>query len=251
MMKDEAFNDRPCHIREDLIISNVTSSRANGFATIVRVDKGSLANLLGDSENPAHTEWQASSQNFKDKYVYGGMVIKFVADFATELLRRVHSSSNQIDKDILRSYFNDPGPETPDVDKPPVKEPAEEPGPTPPLPPDPPDIPAKAEVRIVPLADGFTAMATGWPIDSGAQVEIRAAYETAKGDPFSRYQEYDFDFKGKALKREIDGATIVFAEGNRVVISVTAPIFQITVKGFDVNRDLVVRSNIIESKETL
>jgi len=166
----------------------------------------------------------------------------------------VHSSTNQIDKDILRSYFNDPGPETPEVDKPPVREPKEpidEPGPTPPLPPDPPDIPAKAEVRIVPLTDGFTVMATGWPVDSGAQVEIRAAYETAKGDPFSRYQEYDFDFKAKALKREIDGATIISAEGNRIVIAINAPIFQITVKGFDVNRDLVVRSSILEAKESL
>ena len=254
MIKDEAFNDRPCHIREDLIISNVTSSRANGFATIVRIDKGALANLLGDSENPAHTEWQPSSQNFKDKYVYGGMAIKFVADFATELLRRVHSSSNQIDKDILRSYFNDPGPETPDVEKPPRKEPKtpdDQPGPIPPVPPELPELPPKAEVRIVPLADGFTAMATGWPVDSGANVEILAAYETAKGDPFSRYQEYDFDFKGKALKREIDGATIVSAEGNRIVISITEPIFQVTVKGFDVNRDLVVRSRILETKEAL
>jgi hypothetical protein len=182
------------------------------------------------------------------------MVIKFVADFATELLRRVHSSSNQIDKDILRSYFNDPGPETPDVEKPPRKEPKtpdDQPGPIPPVPPDLPELPPKAEVRIVPLADGFTAMATGWPVDSGANVEILAAYETAKGDPFSRYQEYDFDFKGKALKREIDGATIVSAEGNRIVISITEPIFQVTVKGFDVNRDLVVRSRILETKEAL
>jgi hypothetical protein len=93
--------------------------------------------------------------------------------------------------------------------------------------------------------------ATGWPVDSGANVEILAAYETAKGDPFSRYQEYDFDFKGKALKREIEGANIVSAEGNRIVISITAPIFQVTVKGFDVNRDLVVRSKILEAKEAL
>jgi hypothetical protein len=182
------------------------------------------------------------------------MVIKFVDDFATELLRRVHSSSNQIDKDILRSYFNDPGPETPDVEKPPRKEPKEpddQPGPIPPIPPDLPDLPPKAEVRIIPLTDGFTVSATGWPVDSGANVEILAAYETAKGDPFSRYQEYDFDFKGKALKREIDGATIVSAEGNRIVISITEPIFQVTVKGFDVNRDLVVRSKILEAKEAL
>jgi hypothetical protein len=254
MLKDEAYNDRPCHIREDLIISNVTSSRANGFATIVRVDKGALANLLGDSENPAHTEWQASSQNFKDKYVYGGMVIKFVADFATELLRRVHSSTIQIDKDILRSYFNDPGAEAPDEIKPPKPLPKDAdvgPNPVPPIPPIVPDLPPKAEVLIVPLADGFTVMASGWPVDSGAQVEIRAAYETAKGDPFSRYREYDFDFKGKALRREIDGATIVSAYDNRIVISITAPIFQITVKGFDVNRDLIVRSAILETKDSL
>lgn len=254
MLKDEAFNDRPCHIREDLIISNVTSSRANGFATIVRVDNGALANLLGDSENPAHTEWQATSQNFKDKYFYGGMVIKFVSDFATELLRRVHSSTNQIDKDILRSYFNDPGPETPDVEKPPRKEPKEpddQLGPIPPITPDLPDLPSKAEVRIIPLTDGFTVSATGWPLDSGDNVEILAAYETAKGDCFSRYQEYDFDFKGKDLKREIEGANIVSAEGNRIVVAITAPIFQVTVKGFDVNRDLVVRSRILEAKEAL
>lgn len=254
MLKDEGFNDRPCHIREDLIISNVTSSRANGFATIVRVDKGALANLLGDSENPAHTEWQATSQNFKDKYVYGGMVIKFVADFATELLRRVHSSTNQIDKDILRSYFNDPGAEAPDEVSPPKKEPKEPSGsPDSPLLIEPlvPVLQSRAEIRITPLADGFTAMATGWPVDWGSHVEIRAAYETAKGDPFSRYQKYDFDFKGRVLKQKIEGADIVSADGNRIIISITAPIFQVTVTGFDTNRDLVVRSSILDNKEAL
>jgi hypothetical protein len=216
----------------------------------VRIDKGALANLLGDSENPAHTEWQASSQNFKDKYVYGGMVIKFVADFATELLRRVHSSSNQIDKDILRSYFNDPGPESPDEAKPPRKEPKDPAGPSDsPDAPSVPDLPSRAVVRIIPLADGFTAMATGWPVDWGALVEIQAAYETAKGDAFGRYQKYDFDFGGRFLRREVDGADIVAAEGNRIVIAIMAPIFKVTVSGFDTNRDLVVRSKILETKE--
>ena len=41
------------------------------------------------------------------------------------------------------------------------------------------------------------------------------------------------------------------AEGNRIVISITEPIFQVTVKGFDVNRDLVVRSKVLEAKEAL
>jgi hypothetical protein len=94
-------------------------------------------------------------------------------------------------------------------------------------------------------------MATGWPVDWGSLVEIRAAYETAKGEPFSRYQMHDFDFKGRILKQKIEGADIVSADGNRIVISITAPIFQVTVTGFDTNRDLVVRSSILDNKETL
>ena len=75
------MNSRPCHVREDIIIPNVDSSRVSGHACIVRIDDGALATLLGDSEGPAHTEWQASSRNFKDKYIYGGKAIEFVSNF--------------------------------------------------------------------------------------------------------------------------------------------------------------------------
>jgi len=256
IIKDENFNERPCHIREDLIISNVTSGRANGFAVIIRIDKGSLANLLGDSENPAHTEWQSTSQNFKDKYIYGASTIKFVAEFATELLRRVHSSTNQIDKDILRSYFNDPGPETPSDTKPPTElpKPPNHPPEVRPITPEPPVIPVvptKPSVMITQLSDGFTVTVSNWQIDSKSHISLRVAYETAKGDPFSRYQKYDFDFSNDLIKREIEGGVIISANENRLIVGVSAENFRISLHGFDINRDLIIRSSIIENNENI
>lgn len=252
LRKEDGFNEKPCHIREDLIISNVTSGRTNGFVSIVRIDAGRLANLLGDSENPAHTEWQATSQNFKDKYVYGGMAIKFVADFATELLRRVHASDAKLDKDLLLQYFNDPGPEAPVEGKPRKKERKDDDQgdkvdpPVGPLE----DLPeSRAELRITPLVDGFTVSSTGWPVDEQAMVEIRAAYETSKGNPFKAYRPYDFDFRGHVKGAEQDGCSIAEAADNRILLNVEAPAFSVTVKGFDVNRDLIVRAAIKKQEQ--
>lgn len=247
--REDGLNERPCHIREDLIISSVSSGRTNGYAAIVRIDKGPLANLLGDSENPAHTEWQPSSQNFKDKYVLGGVTIKFVSDFPTELLRRVFSSADQLDKDILRSWFNDPGPEKQD-EKAPVKpkdkvnedDDTEPPGPI--------DIePSKNSIRITPLKDGFTVSASEWDLTQGALIEILAAYETAKGNPFKCYKPYDFDFSSKGMKPELAGCAVVEAKEEKLIIEAKSPEFSVTVVGFDVNRDLVVRANPLKPKE--
>lgn len=248
LRKEDGYNEKPCHIREDLIISNVAKGRVNGFVSMVRIEAGPLANLLGDSENPAHTEWQKSSRNFKDKYVLGGVVIDFVTDFVTELLRRVHASDAKLDKDLLQQYFNDPGPDSASPGKPPKKKPGEKEGEgdenQPPKPPEG-EIPeSRAELKITPLVDGFTVSSTGWPVDQNAKVEVLAAYETTKGNPFKAYSAYDFDFKGQAKGAEMDGCTILEAKNNTILLSVESPAFSITVKGFDTNRDIIVRANI-------
>jgi hypothetical protein len=247
--KEDGLNERPCHIREDLIISSVSAGRTNGFAAIVRIDKGALANLLGDSENPAHTEWQPSSHNFKDKYTLGGVTIKFVSDFPSELLRRVFSSADQLDKDILRSWFNDPGPEKQDEKvKPRPKEAVEEDKDGDQV--DPIDIePSHNSIQITPLKNGFTVSSSKWDLTQGGLIEIQAAYETAKGNPFKSYKPYDFDFASKAMKPDVTGCIIVEAKEKKLIIEVKSAEFSVTVAGFDVNRDLVVRANPLKPKE--
>ena len=249
LRKEDGLNEKPCHIREDLIISNVTRSRLNGFVSIVRVDAGPLANLLGDSENPAHTEWQKTSRNFKDKYVLGGVVIDFVSDFAAELLRRVHASDTKLDKDLLVQYFNDPGPDNPREDKP-SRDPkgskdAQPKGNEPPVPPE--EVPeGRPPLKISQLVDGFTVSSTGWPVDDGALVEVKAAYETSKGNPFKAYRTFDFEISSLAKKGELLGCSVVEAKANRVILKVGEPSFSVTIKGFDINRDLVVTANVIQ-----
>jgi len=70
-------NGRPIFIREGIIISDV-KSRARGIRSLVVVHDRPLATLLGDSENPAHTQWQKDGSNFKGKYKYGPSYIEFV-----------------------------------------------------------------------------------------------------------------------------------------------------------------------------
>ena len=54
---------------------------------MVVIERGALATMLGDSENPAHTQWQKDGSKFKDKYYYGPAFIRFVADSVSEIVR--------------------------------------------------------------------------------------------------------------------------------------------------------------------
>ncbi len=243
IMKAEGVHAKPIHIREDLIISGVKCRKLNGYIALIRIPSGPLANLLGDSENPAHTEWNASSQHFKDKYIYGGVTIEFVAQFATELLRRVLASSHELDRGLLMSYFYDPGPEleTPKPPKPPSG--IDKPG-------DNnldvvPEIQVKLpQIRIARTGDNGFKIINGSdiPISKGTVIDIRAAYETTKGNPFKRYKPYDFTFQGKQLKVVCRNAELLQMNHNHLAICISGPDFETSVTGFDKNRDVIVKA---------
>jgi hypothetical protein len=243
VMKADGVHARPFHIREDLIISGVKCRKLNGYVAIIRIPSGPLANLLGDSENPAHTEWNASSQHFKDKYIYGGVTIEFVSQFATELLRRVFASSRELDRGLLMSYFHDPGPESqsPKPPRPPK-------GSTAPGEDDPalvPEIQLRLpQIRIARIKDeGFKVMnGTDVPLATGTLIDIRAAYETTKGNPFKSYKPYDFAFQGRQLLIACQEAEALDVQDNLLVIRVAGPEFEVSVTGFDRNRDLIVKA---------
>lgn len=233
------FNHRPCHVREDIIIPNVDSSRVNGHSCIVRIDGGPLATLLGDSEGPAHTEWQASSRNFKDKYVFGGKAIEFVSNFPTELVRRIHATSKELDRTLLLDLFQDKGPEPKD-ESPKPKPP--KPGPNPPPDPPSPDPPT-VRFRIAETTAGFTVSSVDGRLPVGVILKVKAAYETSKGNPFTVYNENDFRFTDSGFELAADGCETKLVAPNEIWLSVHNPDFTLRVTGFDINRDIVVRAN--------
>ena len=244
--KDSQILSRPCHIREDLIIPGVESSKISGYACLVRIDRGPLAALLGDSESPAHTEWQSSSRNFKDKYVYGGMTIEFVSQFPGELLRRIHSTSRQLDRKLLLDLFSDKGPE-PDPEDPGLKKKpqTDDNDPNPQFP-----TPVQASFRISATETGFTLASAGKELGAGTEIKIKAAYETSKGSPFLAYKIHDFQFSDDSFALVAEGCRVVSKEANLLTLRIEDSTFALRVSGFDVNRDIVVRAVLEKPDES-
>jgi hypothetical protein len=203
------------------------------------VDRGALATLLGDSENPSHTEWQRDSKNFRGKYTYGGVAIDFVSSFANELVKRIHSTSKQLDRKLLLDLFFDETPERPEEapkPKPDIVTPTDEP--------DIPEEPAHSQIRISETKDGFSMSATGAPFASGTVIAVRVAYETSKGNPFKAYKPYDFNLGNDLIEVASTGCSIRERMGNQIVVNVIEPSFTLKVSGFDVNRDIVVKAKV-------
>jgi hypothetical protein len=254
LKKAEQMNEKPCHIRENLIISDVESSRLAGFAGLIRIDPGPLAELLADSENPAHTEWQKSARKFKGKYTYGGLAIDFASNFALEFIRRVYSNSKQLDRKLLVDLFSDTGPD--EVSDPPdskkddkrtaktknQKTEKDEIS----LPPDAiPPSPPRPSVRLGELSGGFTITAGPTPPPMGAKVKVRVAYETSKGDPFKSYRPHDFRLETSDFDCKLVGCNEVERKNNTLSIEVVEPEkFAAQVRGFDANRDLIVKTTL-------
>ena len=237
LRKQEDYSGKPCHIREDLIIPDVTKAPINGFACLVRVNRGALATLLGDSENPSHTEWQKDSKNFKGKYTYGGVAIEFVSLFAHILVKRIHATSRQLDRKLLVDLFYDELPEE------------ATPQPTPPVklvgivPIRPPE-PQLREIRITESRDGFSLGSTESFAKPGDQIRVKVAYETSKGNPLKAYKVHDFDLGNELIATSTSGCVIARKSGNEMLLTVQESKFSLHVSGFDINRDLVVRAKL-------
>jgi hypothetical protein len=256
LLRNTSEPQQPRFLREGLLISGVRSKAVPGCTSLVLVEKGALATMLGDAENPAHTEWSAKSQNFRDRYRYGSAMLGFVSGFPADLHKAVTTEPARVDRAMLLDLFHDSGPELPQDDGDETEVPPEPiddadsgddagdnddaGGSTPP--PELPKLPRlTTPYRIHDLEDGFTISSTGcgWPADS--DMRIRCAYITSKGSALKKYNRVDFDFARTKLQVQLAGATVIKADANLLTLRIHEADFQVKVTGFDKNRDLEVR----------
>lgn len=232
---------RPVYIREGIIVSDVRGPRARGIRSLVVVDLGPLATLLGDSENPSHTQWQKDGSNFKEKYYYGPSYIKFIADSVAEIVRISTQAEDEEDKSLLADIFSLP----PSDDDEGVDQEEEETStkkgkkieiPTP---------PGNSRTRFIVhrVEGGFTVKPAAALQSLPTRIRIKAAYDVRRGNAFSKYNTADFTLN--ELSVEVDGARIVSRQENMLVLEAATQDFQATVKGFDHNRDVRVSVNVI------
>lgn len=250
--EDRAADGKPVFVRDGILISDVRAPRDAGVRALVIVDDhrspsdeeeerpSSLSALLGDAENPAHTQWQRDSSNFRGKYDHGTACLSFVIQSVHKILERLRAKDEQGDPWLLADvfYLEDPegepdpggnrikGKEKPDVLKPE------------PVPPSKPKF-----YRVQSARGGFTLQpGTVPPPKVPVTLKVEVAYDVRKGNPFSKYAVDDFRLLQGPVRVEgrEQGLKLVRAENNEMEIEVREAAFGLTLTGFDTKRDLIV-----------
>jgi hypothetical protein len=241
------MRERLVFVREDIIISDLRSPYSRGVRSLVICDDGPLATLLGDSENPAHTQWQKDGSNYKGKYTYPAENLSFVINSVSEVIRFITEADKEADKSILVDVFSLPAdPEDPDAVSTKVKKdqgirPGEKTPPTG----DPP-TPTLKRFRVEKVKGGFRIR----PGDSGAEtpkkLDIKVAYSIRSGNPLRKWHKADFELDKASIEvgSDLKDITITTRSANAIEAEVTETDFLLSVTGFDENRDLFVKVTV-------
>lgn len=254
LWKDGYESGRPVFIREGLIISDIRAPRARGIRSFVVAEAGPLASLLGDAENPAHTEWQSKGENFRGKYTFGPSFLDFVTKAVANFVHALTSQDEEENKTLLLDIFSLPPEKTEEEPKKPErkkkkkgKETGDDPDP---------HEPKKKRFRVKKSDGGFTVTRGDAGTLPPARLDIRCAYDTRGKNPLNVYRK-SLDAKSPDFRIGKDGVDVVSQEGveiveiknNQLRIEVLKQDFQLTVSGFDMNRDLFVNVKMEEGPD--
>ena len=248
LVRDSTSDGRPTFVREGIIVSDVRGKRARDLRSLVIIDDKPLATLLGDSENPAHTQWQKDGSNFKGRYVYGPSVISFVSESVGELIAILNRRNEEADATLTVDYFSitppeDDAAETEEAER---RRPKSGGG----------DRTADEEIQVTPRPTririardeaGFSILPGSQPPQAPYLIEVRCAYDLRVGNPLKQWYPADFALGSADLPVTCDGeARLLKLKENWALLRIDGPAFHARFQGFDVNRDVYVRADVRE-----
>ncbi len=227
-------------LRDGVSITGISSLRQKGIRVIVTVSDRPLSRLLGDSENPAHTEWQERSPKFRGRYDWGTTCLRYVKNSPREIARILSRPAEGRDLRVLKDFFyvDLPKEERPGVtpEKSPPK-PGSEPGQRFPL-----DITRDRYFQIHKTKQGFRLTAHPSAKALPREISIEMAYDVREGNPFKRYRIFDFDLEKPPIKVKAAGVRVQHPRANVLHLILEKKDFQLHLTGFDPNRDLKIRT---------
>jgi hypothetical protein len=241
---------RPIYVRDGITISDVRGRTTHGVASLVLVTDKPLSTLLGDSENPAHTQWQTNCSHYRDKYETGVANITFVADSVAEILRLITESDVEEDPSVLIDLFSLPKPRDEESMKTRRKKPKdtepevshdESPNPPPPKP---------KGFRVTKSKGGFSITNSDGEAPQPNRLLVEVAYDDRSSNPLNGWYRTDFDFEKLKVSppKELEGSVkVLSANGNELLLKVVQPQFRLNVSGFDERRNLFVR--VVEKED--
>lgn len=232
-------------IRDGITIlgENSKYSRTN-IRSIVLIEEENLSQLLGNAENPAHTEWQNDSLNFRGKYDNGSDVISFVRKSVSKLYKKLLESDSQIDDSFFIDYFfvqenNQSNVETTDEIRGLTLTPSDL------------DLEEQrlSQCRIARVSDGvIITMNEEYMLQNNSYMKICLAYNIESGDPLRKYSEFDFSLNTND-NLEIDNCTVLHCANNIIKFSPLGNDSKLKIKGLDSKRDLYIRLEVCNDTE--
>jgi len=227
-------------IREGITLAGVKSLRQKGIRAIIWVKDKALSSMLGDSENPAHTEWQERSPKFAGRYVRGTSALRFVKNSPKELINILYRPEQVIEEDPLLK-FDMRYPASGITMKPfqdnfmsPLQSSQKSPLPF---------LAEDKDFHLLRIDKGFKVTLHPECSIPPSGILVSTAYEVRRGNPFSKYSIFDFDMGKSPIKIKTGGGRIVAKKLNRLFIEIRRSNFFIEVTGFDANRDLRIKIN--------
>lgn len=236
----EETRGRTVFVREGMTVPMVRLNHERTVRALLVVDTHPLSSLLGDAENPMHTDWVQRNDKLLKRNKNGPETVSYVKSAVRELTRWLTEVQEQKREDLLMDlfYVEEPGPglgvEEEQEEEPknkkrrtrrkplkPFKGPK---GPTP--------------YKVKKIEGGFEVIpAEGLVLPQ--KIVIRAAYDARDRNAFEDYRPHDFIIDSGDLKVDAKGADYI-ANLNSLTITVKKQDFRVTVTGFDVRRDLRV-----------
>ncbi len=239
--RDESLRKPEHHfIRSLITIPEVRVSGDKATRALIVVEEPALSRFLGDAENPAHSDWSERADKIRTLYDHGASTVRFVknsASFLASLLARPPAGR---ERDFLADLFSIEMPEQS------LHEGSAR-------------LPIRAAagmsgsgtagdassgagggVSIARIAGGFTIKSSD--ATPGRTFRGEVAYRVRAGNAFRKHSPFDFDLlSGDGINVHAEGARLRAVSVNAFDLTPSSPKFQISMKGFDPRRDLVVR----------
>lgn len=250
---------KPRFIREGITIPEDRVPKVRGYISFVVIESGPLATLLGDSENPAHTEWEKNASKFKGKYQWGPSTIDFVRLGVSKALQLMNQGDEEEDFTVLSDIFYLEQPESKeDVPDQRVKKKKKVTGGQSEPPPSEFPEPRPRHYRLSKINDGFVLMGPKEPLTSFRYYRVTVAYDfvgASKASALKGYHKNDFSldkakYVGQPQAQNVENLEL---GGNTIEFLARESSFEVRVAGFDPDRDIIVdvKSEAVEADETI
>jgi hypothetical protein len=228
-------------VREGVTIAGVSSFRKAGIRVIVSVKDRLLSKFLGDSENPAHTEWQERSPKFKNKYNLGPTCLRYVKNSPREIISVLTRPAKGRDEKLLKDFFYIDIP--PDSEYPGSKnEPTDKPGEGETDKPKPDFTGVNKSFRLQRTEGGFLLSRHPAAKAIPRITTVEVAYDVRQGNPFKKHQSLDFELDKPPISIKGKGIRVSVIKPNALQIVIDQLDFRLSITGFDPHRDLKIKT---------